>query len=271
MLVVDLDGTALRGRDALAPEDIEAARELGARGIHLSIATGRLYGGTRWVAEALGVRGTVAVLNGSERVGLDDHAPRYRDTLPADLRIALRSVLLEHGLCSFLFRSSGIHHDHEAERHTPFLGTWSPGLVAHDRILDEALWHEADDVLAICAAGAHGAVQAAHDGMLEQLGEVHGIKIFDTFDGESFVSVRNITANKGTALTALAADRGLLPHQVVAVGDWWNDLPMLDVAGRSFAMGGAIPEVLEAADEVLEARRGEGGAIAEIAHKVFGL
>ena len=71
------------------------------------------------------------------------------------------------------------------------------------------------------------------------------------------------------ALARLAADAGLTTAQCVVVGDWINDLPLFRAAGRSYAMQDC--PVMDDADEVLDAMRGEGGAIAEVARRVWGL
>ncbi|MEZ4323037.1 MAG: HAD hydrolase family protein [Myxococcota bacterium] len=271
MLVVDLDGTALKWGNTLAPEDVEAARALGEAGVHVTIATGRLYGGTKWVAGALGVRGSVAVMNGSERIDVGDDTKLFVDALTPEQRAATRDVLVEHGLSAFLFRSSGIHHDHADARHTPYLGIWTPTLVGHERLVEDPVWLESNDALAIGAAGHAAVIDAAHDALAKRMGFPLGMKKFDTFEGDRFLKVRSHTTDKGTAIGSLAADRGLSVDEVVVVGDWLNDVPMLKVAGRSYVMGDALDEVSVHAHEKLVAKRGEGGAIAEIARKAFGL
>jgi len=55
--------------------------------------------------------------------------------------------------------------------------------------------------------------------------------------------------------------------EVIAVGDWINDIPMLVRAGRSFAMAQAPREVRAAASEVLTADVWSGGGIAEAAER----
>lgn len=269
MLVVDLDGTALTRENALTPEDVRAAAALHARGVAVTIATGRLYTGTRWVAEALGVRGTVAVMNGSERVAIDGDRTVHADVMSPAERVRIREVLAEQGLSAFLFRSRRIHHDHRDARHAGYLGVWTPELEAHERLLDDPLWTDAPDVLAVGVTGPADRVGAAHDA-LHGTGALGGVQ-FDTFHGERFLKLRHHTNDKATAIGALAAERGLAIEQVVAVGDWINDVTMLAAAGRGYAMGGSIDVVREAADEELDAPRGEGGAIAEIARRVWGV
>jgi hydroxymethylpyrimidine pyrophosphatase-like HAD family hydrolase len=57
---------------------------------------------------------------------------------------------------------------------------------------------------------------------------------------------------------------------VVVVGDWLNDLPMFEVAGRSFAMGQAPEDVKRAATDRLKADGMRGGGIAEAIRRAFG-
>ena len=64
---------------------------------------------------------------------------------------------------------------------------------------------------------------------------------------------------------------GCTPAEAVVVGDWVNDIPMFEVAGRSFAMGGA-PDVRarRKATDVLERTAGTGGGIAEAIRRAWG-
>jgi hydroxymethylpyrimidine pyrophosphatase-like HAD family hydrolase len=58
----------------------------------------------------------------------------------------------------------------------------------------------------------------------------------------------------------VCADLGVDASQVVAVGDQPNDLPMLEWAGRSYAVANAHPEVLAAVDHVTASNDDDGVA-----------
>ena len=83
--------------------------------------------------------------------------------------------------------------------------------------------------------------------------------------------VRAAGPTKGTAVEWLARHHGCSVAEVVAVGDWLNDLPMFKVAGRSFAMHGAPAAVRNAASDGLDAVGGEGRGVAEAIAKAWGL
>jgi HAD superfamily hydrolase (TIGR01484 family) len=270
MLVVDLDGTALTHHNQLCDADRRAAAALRSRGVPVTIATGRLYTGTRWVAEALGTTGTVAVMNGSERVHVGSDTSVHADVLTAQERDRVREALVGTELSAFLFRSRRIHHNRSDARHAGYLGVWTPELEAHHDLLGHEVWTGADDVLAVGVMGAADRIRAVHDAVIDLDAGFGGV-MFDTFSGERFLKLRRHTHDKASALHALAAERGLGVEDVVAIGDWINDVTMLREAGRSYAMGGSIAEVRAAADEELDAPRGQGGALAEVARRVWGV
>lgn len=270
MLVLDLDGTTLDEHRSLTDRDRDAALALKEAGVHVTIATGRLYPGTGWVARALGVEGSVAVLNGNELVDVASGEPVSAHYLDADLRRRVRARLREHGLQPFLFGARHIHYGHEAAGSREYLQIWSPEVSAHDDIWAHPAWTEDGDLLALCAQGDDAAVEAVHDALAPELPEHVHQALFHTYEGRRFLHVAGGRWNKGTALRQLAQERGLRPEQVVAVGDWWNDEPMFREAGRAYAMHHATDDLKALADEVLDASR-EGGAVAEVAERVWGI
>lgn len=67
--------------------------------------------------------------------------------------------------------------------------------------------------------------------------------------------------SKATALEHVLADHGIAAAQVVAFGDYDNDLPLLSWAGHAVAMGNATPEVKAIADEVTLTNDEDGLAV----------
>ncbi len=58
-------------------------------------------------------------------------------------------------------------------------------------------------------------------------------------------------ANKGLALGDVAARLGIPLERVLAIGDSYNDLPLLEAAGFGVAMGSAPPALVAAADALV--------------------
>lgn len=92
--------------------------------------------------------------------------------------------------------------------------------------------------------------------------EIGGDEAAVAVSGEWVVEISAAGVNKAAALQELAADLGIEADDVVAFGDYPNDLPMLAWAGRSIAPANAHPEVLAQVDEVTESNDNDGVALA---------
>ena len=68
LLAIDLDGTLLNHEGQPNDVDVAAIRRLKARGIAVTILTGRLYSGTKPSADLLGIEGPVGCADGSHIV-----------------------------------------------------------------------------------------------------------------------------------------------------------------------------------------------------------
>lgn len=70
--------------------------------------------------------------------------------------------------------------------------------------------------------------------------------------GNSWVDFVPLNSNKGTALKTLLDKLEIDPADAITFGDQQNDIEMLTLAGQSYAMEAASPEVRECADYVTD-------------------
>lgn len=82
-----------------------------------------------------------------------------------------------------------------------------------------------------------------------------------TTSGAPFLEVSADGADKGAGLAHLCGLLGIDRADVVAFGDNRNDVTMLAWAGHGVAMGDALPEALEVADEVTAPHGADGVAL----------
>lgn len=86
----------------------------------------------------------------------------------------------------------------------------------------------------------------------------YGARIYMTKVSESFLEISNPQATKGLALAALTEALQLSPGQVIAFGDSYNDLPMLQYAGCAVAMGNANAAVKAVCDHIADSNNHDG-------------
>jgi len=82
----------------------------------------------------------------------------------------------------------------------------------------------------------------------------------------SILDILPAGCSKGAALLAFAASRGIAAEEILAIGDNWNDVSMLEVAGSAVLMDNAPDDLKELARqrgwEIGPANRDDGVAIA---------
>ena len=266
LLALDLDGTLLRSDHSVDPRDVAAIAELRAAGVAVTIVTGRLHSGAAAAARACAIDGAIGCVEGSHIVDATGGATHALHALAAAEVAVLRDTFDGHQLATFVFEAGGIAHGPAGADHADYVRTWSPNLTVVD---DHAAWSAPP--LAAIAIGRSPEVAAAHLALRGHAGSIFSVS-FEVRGrpGISAVLVRAAGPSKGTALAELCRLAGCSVDEAVAVGDWINDVPMFEVAGRSFCMASAPDEVRAAATDLLATEAGAGGGIAEAIRAAWG-
>ncbi len=269
LLAVDLDGTLLRGDHSIDERDRTAIAELQRAGVAVTIVTGRLHSGAVVAARTCAIDGPIACVEGSHLVEVASNRTLVRHAMGEPETKILRDAFGAHGLAAFVFDQDGIHHDEDGEPYAGYVRTWSPNLRLVEEALDARVWASAP--LAAVAIGEAAEVAAAHAQLRAHASTIFSVSFSVSMcPGQHAVLVRAAGPNKGTALAELCRVHGLTLADAVAIGDWVNDVPMFEVAGRSFAMGSAPDAVRAKASDVLERPAGAGGGIAEAIRRAWG-
>lgn len=237
----------------------------------MTLCTGRMYSGARSVATELSVIEPIACIDGSHIV--DGSTGRELATAPlAPERMqALFEAIELHGPAAFVFSSDRVYFDSEGADYLPYVTTWSDQTEQLGSVLEPGLWDVDRPIAALVALGQREQVEGVHalivDAHVEHLQSAYFPLRGDDFRGDWGLIVRAARVDKGTAIEWLATHYGFSVEELVTVGDWYNDMPMLSRSGLSFAMGQAPDEVKACAKAVLVADIWQGGAIREAAER----
>jgi hydroxymethylpyrimidine pyrophosphatase-like HAD family hydrolase len=269
LLALDLDGTLLRRDHQVDPRDRAAIAELQRAGVIVTIITGRLHSGALGAARACAIDGAIGCVEGSHLVEVGSGVTLSHHGMAPEVTALLRDAFGAHGLTTFVFEPDGIHHDERGEPYAGYVRTWSPNMTLVEEALDARVWQR--DPLAAVAIGDAQAVAGAHGRLRAHAGRVFSVSFAVwAVPGAHAVLVRAAGPTKGTALAQLCDGAGIALADAVAIGDWVNDVPMFEMAGRSFVMDGAPDAVRAAATDVLTRPAGEGGGIAEAIARAWG-
>jgi hydroxymethylpyrimidine pyrophosphatase-like HAD family hydrolase len=88
--------------------------------------------------------------------------------------------------------------------------------------------------------------------------KVGGVEL--THSGAPYIEMSAAGVSKASALAQLCSEYGIGPESVAAVGDAFNDLPMLEWAGTALTTNNAIDEIKAIVDRVLKSNDDDGVA-----------
>jgi Cof subfamily protein (haloacid dehalogenase superfamily) len=244
LVALDLDGTLVGDDLVLRPRVRDAVAAAQQRGIVVTIVTGRMFQAARPYARALGVGGPMVCYQGAAIFEAGSGATLRETPVRSDVTRDVLQWAHEHGVHAQCYADDTLYVeqiDRFSERYTA-LARVTPVVVPS---LREA-FAERPSIKVVLVDDAERANQH-----LAALRPLLGDRAYLTRSHVDFVEVVDPRVNKGEALAFIAQRYGVPLEQTLAVGDAWNDVPLLDAAAIGVAMGSGPPELLARADHVV--------------------
>ena len=274
MIAIDMDGTLLGADGKVSQRNLAALHAAEAAGVEIVVATGRRHCYAMRQLRGLGLAEKNVLISSNGAV------TRSLDAVLMERTLMPRAT--SEWLCGHLeeFRNAlvitfdkvgpdgedargALVVEHLDELHSS-IDKWmiaNEPYIAHIIPLEDAL--QGDEPIQMMLCGPVERMRRAEARMLESprvaaLGVPHvegtGIEITlartEYPDRDlSIVDILPAGCGKGPALLRLAAERGVDAAEILAIGDNWNDLSMLQIAGRSVVMGNAPAELKAMAAE----------------------
>jgi len=277
LLALDLDGTLLDSRGKITEENRAAIRSAEDAGVLVTIATGRRFRDARPVGLELQLNAPLVTHNGA--------LLKYGDSLETvavsllDLETTREIVRVGQEFGGDALISADPHakgtllYDRLSADNVPLRRylDWSKRLhgdeagqaVMHVENLHDALPDH--EVIHISFSGTCEPMQRMLEFLRNELAD--SVTILPTIYPRRDFTLIDILppgSTKGTGLEKLAAIDKISSENVMAVGDNFNDLGMLEFAGTPVVMGNADAELLERAEFYKTDSNDESGVAAAI-------
>ncbi len=231
-LVIDLDGTLIGPDELISPRVAKAVQEVAAR-VGVSIATGRETGDVLKYAGELGLTWPQISDNGAMIIDPTSGANLWSaPILGEELSRKVMRPILDAG-------------------HS-FFATHSEGAVSDTADLDR--W----DLTRISALDLDEKTAQEMISLMSDERDLDLVRVWLPYNRLWAVDFTRKGVGKGNALRTMCELMGISPSQTIAVGDSFNDVPLLETAGLGIAMGNAPKEVREAARYVVPAVEDDG-------------
>jgi Cof subfamily protein (haloacid dehalogenase superfamily) len=248
--MLDLDGTARSRPLGITPGVRTAVAAARTRGVRVCVATGRMWRSAESWIRALGADSPAILYNGGQVFDFAAERILYERRLSRETAVATLAVIRRAaGVQPLLYVRDRVY----AERHDPRLDAYAvdDGLTYDVGPTFEALLD--DEPHKILVIGPRERIQ-----LLQQDVRAARLPVHDVQSEPEYLEILPPGISKGTAMDAMLAALGVADAEVIAVGDNWNDLEMIERAGLGVAMGHAPRGVRERADYVCGTAEQEG-------------
>jgi Cof subfamily protein (haloacid dehalogenase superfamily) len=262
LVITDIDGTFLPKSKEYVARNMEAINRLCELGGHFSIATGRvIQAASHLIGDDRFVNFPVILGNGCMIYDADEREPIWYEYLDKEVFSCIREIADAFPSVSVEIntpREIIICRINDYERYHILAARFKNTL---EMTIDEARRAEWVKVLF-----------AGEPAVISELVKFVAEKNWDCAEfvssADIFFEVLPKGCNKGTALQKMRSFLTLDDWKIIAVGDYFNDLEMLDAADFSACPFDSIPEVRAAADYVCVSTC-EEGAVGEVIEKLI--
>jgi len=247
LIGIDVDGTLLDTRGQMPQQNIDAIHDAVAAGIHVALVTGRSYPFARPIADPLPSSLTLIVSNGAVERGMDGSTFAKRLLDRGVARSVLNSTRPFRHAAALVF-------DRDADRQVIFetmdwehpgrkaYWTRNQSLIAQSVPLEAAL---VEDPIQVMFNGGVETMRSLVESLRAEARDC-AVSLTEYVHRDfSLIDVTAPSATKGQALAWRATQLGITRDEVMAVGDNFNDLEMLEFAGMPVVMANAVSGLKE--------------------------
>ncbi|WP_025692756.1 Cof-type HAD-IIB family hydrolase [Paenibacillus zanthoxyli] len=243
LIALDVDGTLLNDDHILSPENKKTVAEVTRQGARVVLCTGRNPKNAIPIMQEMGLTGYVLADNGAVTVQVEDQEVIHQ--YPMDGR----------GLDPYIeyCRKRDIHFDVNTAfelyvDNVEHLTQEAHFMYEHLQLVPASLpaWNEFREP--IVKFTVFSTAEMMDEAEREWSKWIRSFNIQRS--GEFFIDLMHHEASKGNALKNLAKQLGIRQQDVLSIGNYYNDISMLNFAGLGIAMDNSPVEVKAAADAI---------------------
>lgn len=263
MIAIDLDGTLLSPTGEVTPRTKEAVHRALKAGLLVCFATGRNMTESQMVLDSVAHYDSAVFVGGAMVIDTKQRTTLHRTAMEPKLARQVCATLESLGHAALALQDTGLAGvdylvtdgidlnfatNHWLKvTHASIHKTKDLGSAPHEhtvRVGIVASPEESIRIQKILADEFNGRI-VCHSIHVPS----YGVDVLEVFDP---------AVNKWEGILHVARRHGILPAEIIAVGDDVNDLTMLKNAGLGVAMGNAKPEAIAVADRVINRNDADG-------------
>lgn len=259
LIAVDLDGTLVRSDQTISSYTQEVLLRLQRKGIKVVIASGRPTYGTSHVANTLHLDefgGYVMSYNGGEISNWATKEMLHAQTLDSDVLPYIYMFACEHGMPIMTYVGKEVVSEVADNDYIRYSSMRNRMPIRQVGNFLEAT--QGAQIVKCIIVGESEQLVSVETELQTALGQRASAYRSEPF----FLEIVPQGIDKARGLEVLLQKTGIRQTELIAFGDGYNDIPMLQFAGMGIAMENANEEIKKAADMVTCNNNDDGVALA---------
>jgi len=247
LIAIDIDGTLLDPHFQITSRNLEALQAAHQSGVQIMLATGRRHDYALPIARQLGIPVSLISSNGAV-IRSTAGETFYTDRLPANTAHKLirhMDGFRGHAVLTFDRSGQDALVIERSDELTNSVSRWVESNAAHISYvvpLEASLTEDPIQAM-YCGRVTRMAEAQQRLNQADFAAEVAVVKTQYDHRDLCILDVLNKNCSKGHALRRWAEHHGIPREEVMAIGDNYNDLEMLEFAGRPVIMGNASEDL----------------------------
>lgn len=254
LIALDLDGTLKNSENIITPKTKEALMKVQEMGVKVVLASGRPTMGLRFDSKELRLDefgGYLLSFNGARVYDIKNDRSIYEQTLTIDEAKMVNQRAKEFNLVPMTYKDTTIITEKADDQYVQIEKNICDADVLEVDNLDE---YFEDPVFKVLLTGTPEYNASVEESFKEPYKNELSIYRSAPF----FIEVMAKGIDKAASLDRLAEYLGISRDEIMAFGDGYNDLSMIEYAGLGVAMENAVDGVKERADYITKSNDEDG-------------
>ncbi|MDO4731274.1 MAG: Cof-type HAD-IIB family hydrolase [Clostridia bacterium] len=256
-LAMDLDGTLTNSQKQITQATKEAVQKAVANGVNVILASGRPLIGIYPVADALEldkIGGYILAYNGAHIMDYKTKEDIYRCVLPKEYYVEICDLAREYNVTALTYDYDSIVTENPDDKYVHIESFCNNNLpiLKVDNLGKHVDW----EVNKFLVVGEPSKLKVAIEGFKKHF--ENKLNVF--FSAEYFLEVTPFGVEKASSLKRLLSHLNLSSDSLMAIGDGYNDIPMLEYSAFPVAMQNAYDKVKSVAKAVTDTNDNDGAA-----------
>lgn len=263
LIACDLDETLLTSDRKVSPENREAVLKADELGVKFVLATGRGYATVQETLKEVGLHDLeneyVISFNGGAVTHNKGNEVLHLQGISHEFASELYKRGQEYDVTMHVYTEADVYVYNLVEEEREHLD----GMMEVIEIFDEDLEFLKDEpIVKVLYMNTDRSYLNTIEEDLKEITQDADI----SYSSNRYIEFNHKGVNKGAGITFLADKLGIDIEDTIAIGDNFNDLPMLETAGLAVGVSNMVPELKERMDYITKANHNES-AIAEVIEK----